>query len=363
MNRRGFVGLLALLGGCTTRLPLSEGSHGQDDGRGQPAVAATDATQANAATPTPPTQPTEEPTTDPAAAPGDDSSDEPEVQAPAEDAETVEAVEAPEEREPTEFERRGLQRLESADLKLGRVVHAFTAGYGSELTDVTAASVDFARSDYRIQTTLADAQKGYIKASAAAATAEQERTVERLVNCWQFLRYATRTQLAVVEGYEHLQRTYDALDDDDAKLALFAVEDLRATVVRAEREYEGVRESSSVEDTEAVSAISAAEYEGKLAQFDADLGIYRDIDGPLRDYADGVRWLWRAKDHYYGKTRRISTARDEAKKAKDFLVSAEKQLYAIRQSAGADATLTPMLETLGDLAKAKTNAARAIMNG
>jgi hypothetical protein len=265
-------------------------------------------------------------------------------------------------RELSDRELRAEHRLSRANAKLAAVVAAFTDGYGTELTDVTAASVGFLRSQYDIRVALADAQGAYVDAEKAAANAEQRRRAAGMVACWQFLRSATETQVALVEGYEQLRAAAEAFDRNYAEGGATAADRLERLRTGAERSLEALDAASSVADAEAVGAISAAEYEGKVAQFAADVALYRALDEALRTFVEGSTWLRRANGWYYGDDRHVRNAKDAAAEARDALRSARRLLDAARADAGDDATATPVVSALSDLAAEKITEAEAILD-
>jgi hypothetical protein len=62
----------------------------------------------------------------------------------------------------TDAERRGARRLERAERDPTEVVSAVTDEFGSGLTDATAASIEFEKSEYALQVALAEAQDEYV---------------------------------------------------------------------------------------------------------------------------------------------------------------------------------------------------------
>jgi exonuclease VII small subunit len=357
MNRRGFVGLLGLFAGCSARLPL-DGSERGSVRTPEPVsnVNVVDATTPAPSGPVP--GPTSEPESDPEAVPEPER--EPEPPEPVEEV-ILEEEPAPE-RDLTDREVRGLETLRNADRKITAVVRAFTDGYGTELTDVTATSVGFLRSEYDVRLALAAAQKDYVKAGQRAANAEQETSAAQLVACWQFLRHATGTQVAVVEAYEHLASALADFERDFYEGGVGAADEIRTLLTAADRGLADIRAVSTVDDIAAVSAISAEEYEAKVAQFEADVGAYHDLDGAIREFAEGIKWLRRAKAYDTGADRNVQKARDAAKDARDALRSARRSVDGVRSRAGDDTSLTPVLLAFRELASAKTGEATEILD-
>jgi exonuclease VII small subunit len=349
MNRRGFVGVLGLFAGCSARLPRD----GSERGSVRTPEPVSNVNVADATTPTP-----SAPAPDPASEPRPEP--EPELPEPVE--EVIVDDEPDSERALTDREVRGLETLQNADRKVTAVVSAFTDGYGTELTDVTATSVDFLRSEYDVRLALAAAQKDYVKASRRAANAEQETRAAQLVACWQFLRHATGTQVAVVEAYEQLAGALADFERDFHEGGVNAADEIQTLLTAADRGLADIRAVSTADDTAAVSAISAEEYEAKVAQFEADVGAYHDLDGAVREFAEGIKWLRRAKAYDSGGDRNVQKARDAAEDARNTLRSARRSIDAVRSRAGDDTSLTPVLLAFRELAFVKTDEANEILD-
>lgn len=358
MNRRGFVGLLGLFAGCSTRLPGSDGPVGSGPNSVRTPVPVSNANVADESTPTPtpPSTPAETPQPEPEPEPEPEPGPEP-VEEPLSDDGTDESVA---DRELTDSEIRGRETLANADRKITAVVDAFTDGYGTELTDVTASSSGFVNSVYDVRLALAAAQKDYIKASSRAANAEQETAAAQLTACWQFLRHTTQTQLDVVHAHEQLVSALASFEGDDSDGGVNAADEIRILLKSADNSFEDALTASSADDTAAVSSISVEEYEAKVAQFEADIAIYHELDGVVRDFADGVKWLRWAKAHYYGEIRNAQKAKDEAKEAWETLRTTRRDLDAMRKSASDDATLTDTLLVFRELASLKMDEADEI---
>jgi hypothetical protein len=340
MNRRRFVLLFGLLAGCNTRIP------GEETTDESPRTATPSATRSptamETATPTPTETATESET--PTAEPTAEPTEQPPTRT----------------RTPTEAERRGSERLARAERELTEVVETFTGSGGTELTDVTASNTEVLKADYELQRALASAQKAYVDASRQAATPEQEARAEMMRACWQFLRRLIDTQFAVVEGYQHLTAAREAFEVDDASVGRDEVDALQTDQSRANTRYQEALSSATAEDATVIEAITVSEYETKVAQLEADIETYRDLDDTLRTFADGIKWLKSAKAEFYREDRHVPRAREYADEAISHLKVARDDLKAIVDNAGDDYTLETTLRSLKSLANDKIREARAI---
>jgi len=333
------VCLLGLLAGCNASTSIAETNNAQPTSPTRsppPSPAATPTrtptqTSTSTASPTESATPTEEP---------------PEP--------TPEGTEAP-----TDREIRGAQQLAEAERALTNVVDTFTAGYGSELTDVTATSTGFLNSPLDYQLVLARAQEEYVEASNMAANRTQQTTADRMRGCWEFLRNAVRTQTEVITAYQHLDRVRDAFEQVEARAASGAIADFETARGRADSRYQDVLESTA-EEASVIASISVSEYRGKVAQFEADVGVYIDLDDALEEFAEGIKWLGYAKSEFDGENRNAKRAIEQATEAEKRLRSARRELSDLIDSTGADTTLAATLNDLRSVASAKIEEAEEI---
>jgi hypothetical protein len=333
MNRRTFVVLLGAVAGCNAA-SSSDPSNGT-----QTAVR----TSTQTATSTPRPTETGTPTS---TAPTETE------QPPPTETETETAT-------PTDAERRAARQIEQAKTRLTDVVETFTGDYGSELTDVTASSTDFLDASYELQTQLADAQQAYTEAEDAAASTEQTETAERLQGCWHFLDDARDTQMEVVDAYSHLANARDAFDDNDPETGRTAAEQVQTVRRRAANRYQTLQAESTATDAAVLDAISESEYQRKLAQFEADIGVYEDLEDTLDEFAEGIKWYKLAIIEFQEDDRNVQDAEDKADNARDILSDVSNALTAIIKDLGDDTTLRPMLKSLRSIASEKArNAAR-----
>ncbi|WP_380677865.1 hypothetical protein [Salinigranum sp. GCM10025319] len=280
---------------------------------------------------------------------------------PTETSEPDEETQTPTET-PTQAEQRAQQQLSQTEQALIDIVDLYTRGYGSELTDVTASSTDFEGLSTNMQIAFADAQDDYTSAVSLAANAEQRGTADRMQGCWQFLRQAIRTQEVVVEGYEHLDTIYDELERNNDSPAGLELDKLGTTRGRANRRYETLRNESTAEAASVIEPISIAEYENKLAQFEADITAYGDVEEPLRTIIDGVSWLSNAQSEMDKDERNVQTALTWARRAKDELRRGRSELNSMRNDMADPATIGPLLKSFASLVGEKIDEANAIIN-
>jgi hypothetical protein len=333
MNRRTFVVLLGAVAGCNAA-SSSDPSNGTQ-------TAARTSTQTATSTPRP-----TETGTPTSTAPTETE------QPPPTETETETAT-------PTDAERRAARQIEQAKTRLTDVVETFTGDYGSELTDVTASSTDFLDASYELQTQLADAQQAYTEAEDAAASTEQTETAERLQGCWHFLDDARDTQMEVVDAYSHLANARDAFDDNDPETGRTAAEQVQTVRRRAANRYQTLQAESTATDAAVLDAISESEYQRKLAQFEADIGVYEDLEDTLDEFAEGIKWYKLAIIEFQEDDRNVQDAEDKADNARDILSDVSNALTAIIKDLGDDTTLRPMLKSLRSIASEKArNAAR-----
>lgn len=264
--------------------------------------------------------------------------------------------------EPTGPERRAARRIEQAKAQLTDVVETFTGEYGSELTAVTAASPDFLGLSYELRTELADAQGAYVEAGNAAATAEQTRTANRLKGCWHFLGDARDTQMRVVEAYTELASARDAFEDNDPTTGRTAAEQMQTRRRQAANRLQTLRAASSLEDASVIDSISESEYQNKLAQFEADIGVYEDLDDTLDEFAEGIKWFRLAKIEFEKDDRNVQNAESKANDARVVLADVSNTLTSMLDSLGDDTSLKPELKSLRSLASEKAREAARMDN-
>jgi hypothetical protein len=337
MNRRKFVVLLGAVAGCN-------------------AVPTPDRRQ-ETPTRTPPGTPTDAPTATPTesaptATPTETATEEPPPQS---ETETETAT-------PTQAERLGAERLEAAAAALTDVVDTFTGEYGSELTAVTADSTEFTGYEYELQVDFAAAQEAYVEARNAAANPDQRRTADRMRGCWKFLVDASDTQFRVVEGYERLAAARDAFENVEPDAAGSAVEDLATKRRQAASEFDHLQSESSVDAAAVIGSISAEEYEKKLSQFDADIGIYRDLDDTLQEFVQGIEWFKLARVEFEEEDRNVQNAEEKADNAREVLSDVSSQLDDMVDDAADAATLVPILKSLRSIASEKAETAADMDN-
>jgi hypothetical protein len=222
---------------------------------------------------------------------------------------------------------------------------------------VTAESTGFPQSPYALQVAFADAQKAYTEAGDVAANDEQVRTADRLQGCWQFLDGTRATQKAVVETYSHVTTARDAFKRVEPEAGREAANAVDTRSRRAATRYRSLSSGSTVEEATAVSAISETEYQNKLVQFEADVGVFEDLRGILPDFAEGIRLLKLARIEFERDGRDVSRADQLADDATDMLGGVTEELDSMVDNAGEDTTLVPVLKSLRSVASNKAEAA------
>lgn len=259
-------------------------------------------------------------------------------------------------------EQYGLERLTHADQKFDSVIEAFTGGSGLELTDVTAMSTGFLNAERDITQALAGAQKGYIRARKSVANDAQRLRAEQMVRCWQFFRQLTETQLLVVEGYTRLSAAQSHFETDKYESATIEIDQLMTAQSRASNRYQELLRTSSPSDSGALSSLTEDGYVAKIGQLDADISLYADLEVTLHDFANGVKFLRRAKSWIYTEDRHVRLGKDAAENARTEIRSAKRALDKIRRQTKDKTSLTPVLSSLGTLADSKLDEAEAILD-
>jgi hypothetical protein len=336
MNRRTFVVLLGTVTGCSA-LPSPDGS-GEASMGTQTATSRPDATTA---TETPTAAPTETATRT--------ATEEP----PPTETETP---------TPTAAEERGAAALDRAEQALTDIVETFTAEYGSELTAVDATSVEFLSLDYELQLAFADAQGAYTDARQVAANAEQEQRAAWMSDCWQFLQGARKTQTEVVQGYVRLDRAREAFEAAEPDPARTAIDELATRRRRASTRYEQLQAESTAEAASVIGPISVEEYQNKLAQLDADIDIYHELNGTLDEFAEGIKWFKLAEIEFDEENRNVQDAENKAETAEDILYDVTSDLRSIIKAADDNTTLVPMVKELRAVALDKAETASEMDN-
>ena len=279
-------------------------------------------------------------------------------------------TEAPEEPTATETETdtlsgeesRGARQLSSTEQSLTGIVETFTDDDGTELTDVTAMSTDFDNRKRDLQVEFAEAQKEYTTALDYAANASQESTAELMKGCWQFLRQTMQVQLEVVYAYQNLEQIRDAFKQNNADRSESQITQFSTNQRQADSKYQTLSSESTAESVSVIEAISAEEYEGKLAQFDADITLYQDLGDPLATFSEGVRLLKQANGWMYNEPRNYGKAEQRAEDAKDSLGEAWDEIKDLAEDATSDATIVPMLNSLRSVASDKIDEADKILD-
>jgi hypothetical protein len=297
------------------------------------AVAGCNATDQSVPTDTPTATPTDTPT----ATPTDTSTATPTDTPTATPADTPTATAA---------ERAGREAIAEVRKTLGAVLEQYRGDAGETILATDAAGTFQGRT---VRAGVAEARDEIATARERAATATQERTVERLATLRQFLRAATEAQVELGNAYYHLQRTRDAFEAVDGRKADRAIEsmDTSRRIVRAP--YRTIVEETSAEATTALPGLEAAAYRAKREQFDAEMAAFGELRGPLEEFAGGVGRIESALAlRRNGSTEK---ARRSAEAAVDQLERAETSLTAFADGLEPPAdSLLGMGRELSDLA-------------
>jgi phage shock protein A len=177
--------------------------------------------------------------------------------------------------------------------------------------------------------------------------------------CWEFLRNTIRTQTEVITAYEYLISARDAFEQVESRAASDAIANFETVRGRADSRYQDVL-GSTAEEASIIPPISASEYQQKVAQFEADIGVYTDLDDALEKFVEGTKWLGYAKSESEGENRNVKRALEQANEAEKRLRSARRELSDLIDSTGADTTLVPTLNELRSVATAKIEEAEEV---
>ena len=189
--------------------------------------------------------------------------------------------------EPAAAEEEAAQHIETARDRIDTAVDEYADD--GDITDVRADAEDFVPGD--VYAALVRANSGASRATALAATAEQETTAARLEGVVAFLTRATAAQENVVEGHDALVAAREALDDEVTDLVDARVDEVDTARENAERALSHLTSDTDASDVEAVDALDDDDYETKREQFDAATDALDDATGEVSDFADGVDLL------------------------------------------------------------------------
>jgi hypothetical protein len=257
---------------------------------------------------------------------------------------------------PGAAERAGNDAIAEVEKTLDSVVATYGGPDSDSLLGTDASTADFR--GRRVENSLAEAEDELATARERAVTRAQERTVERLAVAIRFLSLATDLQVALGNAYFALGRVRSQLDREEGS-------DARDDIRRMENErtiavpiLEEIRAETNAAGVSVISSVDTATYEAKVAQFDAEIGVFGRLRAPLERLSRAVGRLATARAQ---ESNNPEGAADTASRAVDDFEAVLPTLRSILDGIGEDAaSMRGVTEQLVTLTESKLADARAI---
>ena len=253
-------------------------------------------------------------------------------------------------------EREGNAAIAEVEKTLDSVVATYGGPDSDNIMGVDASTTDFRGG--RIENSLTEAEEELETARERAVTREQERTVERLAVAIRFLDLATRIQVALGNAFFALDRARVRIsreENGDARDSLVRMESERQIAVPL---LEQLRSETDAASVSVISSIDTADYEAKVAQFDAELAVMSRLNPRADTLARAVGRLASARAQAQNNAEGAS---ETARRAATELEDAEAALRAVLDGLSEPAdSLEPITQQLVDIAATKAAEAREI---
>ena len=256
----------------------------------------------------------------------------------------------------SEREQRAARALDRAIQELNQAVDTYTGSAGDSLLDVSASTDGFSR--VAVIADISDADDPLEEARTSASRRQQSR-LAAVEEARRFLSLAVGVQTRVIAAFDETVRGRDAVDDERERSIESAVQDLRQERNRAERTFTDLREETTVENVSVVPTIPTAEYEEKVAQFEAEIGGFGSLAEFLDRLLPAVETLQDARE--YDDSGSEGRARDRAQEAAEAFETVATELREFASDlTDAGAALEGLATGLADVAATKAQRARRI---
>jgi hypothetical protein len=170
---------------------------------------------------------------------------------------------------PGAAERAGNEAIAEVQRTLDSVVATYGGARSDSILGTDASSTSFRGG--RIEDSLSEAESELETARERAVTRSQQRTVERLAVTIRFLELATEAQVALTNAFFSLDRAREEIERERGNDARNSLDDMELERGFAENPFERIRAETDAESVSVISRIDTADYEAKVAQFDAEI--------------------------------------------------------------------------------------------
>jgi hypothetical protein len=253
-------------------------------------------------------------------------------------------------------EQAAAEALDRAVRELNQAVADYTGSNGESLLDVSAGSNPVPR--VSVLGELRDAREDIQEARENASGRQQPR-IEAIEEARQFISLCLDTQTRLIAAYEELVRAREAVDNEAAGTIGAAVTEIRDERGRAERTFTTIQEETSADTVSVVPAIPTDDYEGKVAQFTAEL----DGFASLIDFLDRLREATVDLNdaERFDRVENENRARDRAGEAAEAFEALTTELREFASNLPeAGSSLVSVSNDLADIAETKAEKAREI---
>ena len=253
-------------------------------------------------------------------------------------------------------ERAGNEAIAEVEKTLNSVVATYGGADSDSLLGADASSTDFRGG--RIAGSLTEAETELETARERAVTRDQQRTVERLAVTIRFLELALQIQTGLGNAFFELERARNEIDQEDGG-------DARDNLSRLESErqlaiplFESLRAETDAAAVSVISTIDTADYEAKVAQFDAEIAALGGLRSRLERLSRAVGLLAAARAQDRNNS---ESAGETARRAASDLDDAEASLRTFLDDLPEPAdSLAGITEELIAITATKATAAREI---
>ena len=253
-------------------------------------------------------------------------------------------------------ERAGNEAIAEVEKTLNSVVATYGGPDSDSLLGADASTTDFRGG--RIAGSLSEAETELETARERAITREQQRTVERLAVTIRFLELALQIQTALGNAFFELERARNGIDQEDGG-------DARDNLSRMESErqlamplLESLRAETDAAAVSVIANIDTADYEAKVAQFDAEIAALGGLGSRVERLSRAVSRLAAARAQEQNNSESaVETARQAASELDDAEASLQTFLDELPEPADSLAGIT---EELVAITARKATAAREI---
>jgi len=256
-------------------------------------------------------------------------------------------------------ERAGNEAIAEVEKTLNSVVATYGGGDSDSLMGADASTTDFRGG--RIAGSLTEAETELETARERAVTRDQQRTVERLAVTIRFLELALQIQTALGNSFFELERARNEIDQEDGGGARDNLSRMESERQLAMPLFESLRAETDAAAVSVISTIDTADYEAKIAQFDAEIAALGGLRSRLERLSGAVGRLAAARAQDRNNS---ESAAETAQRAASDLDDAEASLRTFLDELPEPAdSLAGITEELIAITARKAAAAREIAGG